>query len=178
MKKSSFEPYGVNNLSGEHSCKEVVYRKVSSANFARIMRHFPSSYLRTGYKQVGIRSKAVPIFNSDDSGLGDIVGSKVTVTGAGFPLDFDEAPAGGRLSNAEIFFDTDNYTTGYIITNSTSDTISVTPAPGNATGVKWVVRAIPLDEHIQISEIDVDFEVMGEPSGIDYTSGRGGENAD
>lgn len=163
--------YGVNDHNGEHSMKPI--RHVDSTRLMPVIkRFFPSGFLRSTHKQVGLRSEDVVITTSTEYGLlGSLVSNNFTVAGAIFPTTEE-----GGFKGYYIQFSHENYLNNWTISTNGIDMIQLVNNPANdSTDVAWKIYGIPKDEPLLVDNISVDYTLIGEGH-IDYTPERGGEN--
>lgn len=132
-------------------------------------RFFPARNIRFSSKQVTLTLAKVIISNSDTLGLATVTGNNtVTIAAGSWPVD---------MVDQVIAFGGDGYITEYPITaqNGGFTTLTVTGAPPNVAGTKWVLRGQPKTERMQLQEIGVWTTI----SGANQTSagGESGANA-
>jgi hypothetical protein len=135
----------INSINDDHrstkACKPIRVR--SYTGVIEGFRRMPAGGLRCSYKQLELTNAKVVITNSDTLGLATISASTVTIAGT-WPTDpIDHV----------IAFETDSYVTEYPITARTATQLTVTGAPGNAVGKKWVIRGYPKDEKLEFHSL-------------------------
>lgn len=133
-------------------------------------RFFPAGNLWFSDKQVTLTNAKVVVTNSDALGLATVTGTTtVTIAPPGtFPAD---------MVDHVISFAADGYVTEYPITaeNGGLNVLTVSGAPANVVGTKWVIRGYPKTEVMQLEE----FAVWSTICGANQTdaAGESGANA-
>lgn len=77
--------------------------------------------------------------SSSDYDTAAIVSTTVTIDSGSWPFF-----GGKNLVGYPIYFSSDSYVSPYIITAQTSTTLTIASAPGNGTGLGWIVRGLPV----------------------------------
>ena len=135
-------------------------------NLIEEMRRFPATNLRCSFKQIKITSAFTIIYNSDS--LNTVISANallgtntVTLNGSGIEFPSD-------VADYYIYFDSDNYTNGYLIQTRDSDTQltiqdSLFTAPV-ANNLKWVIKGYPKGELFNILSYVLYFSPVSDQS--------------
>lgn len=111
--------------------------------------------LRCHEKQVQIEPAEEVLYRSDDYALANKGDGSVTIADGNWPSP------DGSLVDFYIYFDIDNYQTGWLITGITSATeLAITSGSPTANGVKWYIKGKPKDESPQIDCLTLLYEPL------------------
>jgi hypothetical protein len=138
-------------------------------------RRFPKNTLRCDYKQLHIKSSFSIIIHSDTYGVATVANGANAATKTITIASGNEWPT--NVYNYWISFETDDYTENYpvISRDSASQLTVIAPLVANGSNVKWVMRAYPVNNFLQLIEYSFLYEVLG-PSQASY-SGDFGRNS-
>lgn len=130
-------------------------------------RRFPAKNLRCNYKQVQFTNAFVVTHNSDAYGSSLVDSTLKTATLS------DDWPT--TVKNYQIFFENDNYTRGFDITNISSGVLTYSDsanytAPGPQ---KWVIKGFPKGEVFNLVTYVLHYSVMGKTQEGFRSSGTG-----
>lgn len=120
-------------------------------------RRFPKNSLRCEYKQIHLKSSFTILYNSDSLGTGTLTagsnGTFVLTIGNDFASD---------LYNSWLSFGDDDYVANYKVISQTSNTLTIIAPEGVTAGsnVKWVLRAYPVNNFINLIEYSYFYEIM------------------
>ena len=131
------------------------------------VRRFPAKNLRCNYKQVRMSNAEVIIYNSDTYGAGVVDNSAKTVT---IPGDWSS-----KTVDYEIFFESDDYTRGYLVTNVSSNVLTYSDS-GNESPLgtqQWVVRGKPKGEVFSLIAYVIHYGIMSKTQEGFRASGTG-----
>ncbi len=167
------------NTSGELDLKEIRYRgnylwgspnpvwgsddpTWAFFNLIEEMRRFPATKLRCSFKQLRITTSYTIIYNSDTLGTAVVDQTAKTVTMNGVN------PWATDLVDYYIYFENDNYTTGFQITYRNSDSVitvldALSQLPVNGT-YKWEIKGYPKGEIMNIISYVVYFAPLTDQS--------------
>lgn len=96
---------------------------------------------RCHHKQVQYEPETVILYASDDYGLANKGAGTATILTGVWPTP------NGKMTDYLIYFEDDDYTTGYAITGITSTTVLAIAAGGTSlTNQKWIIKGQPKDE--------------------------------
>ncbi len=172
----SLDLYSYNDdKTASKQMKVVRERTTAATGLHKISRWFPKGGLRCTYKQVQIKKGFVTIAGSDDYALCtvDNVGNTALLATGTWPEDDTETLVGHT-----IYFDTDAYATGWVISVDSGNTLTLTD-PGNTlvsgAGKKWIVKGYPKTEKFELHGGEIEFEVL-EDTFTPYADGGDGDN--
>jgi hypothetical protein len=126
-------------------------------------RRFPANSLRCEYKQLHLENAFVAVINSDVYGLVTITAGSNSVTKTVTLTASTTWP--DNLFNYWISFIGDGYVKNYkILSRNSASEVTILDPDGDvaaAVGVKWVVRAYPDNNFINLVEYSFLYEVLG-----------------
>jgi hypothetical protein len=119
-------------------------------------RRFPKRSLRCEYKQVHLKSSFTILYKSDSLGLGTLTSS----TNATMVLTISNG-FGSDLYNAWVSFESDGYVKNYKVVDRAANSLTIiAPDLVPATNIKWVVRAYPINNFINLIEYSFFYEFL------------------
>lgn len=129
--------------------------------------------LRCSYKQLRLTPAEVILANSDQIDTGTVNALAKTIT-LDDTVTYDWPT---NLLTKKIYFEDDNYATGFEITARTADTITVTDPSLLLTdgSKKWIIKGFATDEVLDLLDLTLIYEVMGETQ-TDYDASSVGGN--
>jgi hypothetical protein len=119
-------------------------------------RRFPKNNLRCEYKQVHFRAGFVNILNSDSYGE---ITSKIYTAGTNTSAIVIPTSWSNDLYNSWLY--PEGSTVGYKILSTTGTTAIVLGDYSGTTTNKWVVKAYPVDNYLNLIEYTLYYEVLG-----------------
>ena len=131
-------------------------------------RRFPAKNIRCNYKQVRLKNGFVTIYNSDTYSEGTVDSTLKTVT-----LLSGEWPT--KSFDYEIFFDSDNYSCGFKITNLSTNVLTYLDASNETVAGqrKWVIRGFPKGEVFSLVAYVLHYAIMSKTHEGFRSSGTG-----
>lgn len=155
--------------------KSARIRSTVGSGLHKLKRWFVKNSIRCYYKQIQIRKGALVLFRSDDYAPATPNNTTNVVV-----LDSGSWPthSGHYLSYYYIYFESDDYTTGYQILSQSADTLTLSdPGDDLPTGSqKWVIRGHSKTECFPLKSITMEYQMLGN-SFKAYEVSEEGDNA-
>ncbi len=147
-------------------------------------RMMPAGGLRCDFMQLQLTNAIVIITNSDTLGAASFNKAAHTVTldsavTEDWPADAVDWYIYSDYKNLGAGNVADAYTTGYLVTVRTADTLTFTD-PGNTApsgSVKWVLKGVPKDETFEILSININAKTEDGDQQVAYQTSGTGANA-
>lgn len=135
------------------------------------IRRFPAKGIRCNYKQIKLTNGFVIVYNSDTYASGTVNNAAKTVT-----LSSDWPT---KAVNYQIFFESDNYTRGYDITNISSTVLTYSDT-GNESPLgeqRWVIKGFPKEEVFSLVAYAIHYAIIGQTQQTFTSPGSTGANS-